>query len=84
MDSKPVDVNVGRFGLSKQQLIEQAYERLTVSATIAGFSLGPLSADGVEIFDPQGDLFKKVNPEELITLRGLLSLKRNPIGDLTP
>lgn len=74
MDSKPVDVNVGRFGLSKQQLIEQAYERLTVSATIEGFSLGPLSADGVEIFDPNGDLFKTVKPEELITLRGLLSI----------
>lgn len=71
MDSKPVNVNVGRFGLSRQQLIEQAYERLTISAAISGVSLSPISQDEFGVFDPSGRLIKKVKHEDLITMRNV-------------
>jgi len=71
MDSSFLKANAGRFGLSTQQAIERAYERLTISAKTSGFSLGPLSSSGVEFFDPDGNLYKTVKPEDLIALRGI-------------
>ena len=71
MDSSFLEANAGRFGLSTQQAIERSYDRLSISAKIAGFSLGPLLPIGVKFFDPNGNLFKTVKPEDLITLKGL-------------
>ena len=71
MDSSFLKANAGRFGLSTEQAIERAYDRLSISAKTSGFSLGPLSSNGVKFFDPNGNLFKTVKPEDLITLRSI-------------
>ena len=60
------DPNAGRFGLNKEELIKNSYDRLKIASNILGYKISPISLDGVKIIDANGSLFKALSIDDLI------------------